>query len=65
MEGEQGVQSRRYLRDLFAPFGTSASPEDEGTTDEEFWEISDRGANFDWLEPTRRAALDTFAAWVS
>lgn len=38
MEGEQGVQSRRYLRDLFAPFGTSASPEDEGTTDEEFWE---------------------------
>lgn len=34
------------------------------TTQEEFWEISDRGTNFDWLSEARRAHLDTFAAWV-
>jgi len=37
MDGEPGVQSRRYLRDLFAPFGTSAGPGDPGTSDESFW----------------------------
>lgn len=37
MDGEPGVQSRRYLRDLFAPFGTSADEIDEGSTDEDFW----------------------------
>lgn len=37
MEGEAGIQSRRYLRDLFAPFGTSAMAEDAGSTDEAFW----------------------------
>lgn len=37
MEGERGVQSRRYLRDLFAPFGTSTGPGDLGSEDAEFW----------------------------
>lgn len=37
MEGEPGIQSRRYLRDLFAPFGTSSVAGDPGTTDEDFW----------------------------
>ncbi len=37
MEGEPGVQSRRYLRDLFAPFGTSSTAGDPGTTNEDFW----------------------------
>lgn len=37
MDGENGVQSRRYLRDLFAPFGTSRAIGDVGTTDEGFW----------------------------
>jgi len=37
MEGEAGVQSKRYLRDLFAPFGTSASGTDGGSIDEDFW----------------------------
>lgn len=37
MDGEPGVQSRRYLRDLFAPFGTSAKVGDEGSFTEEFW----------------------------
>jgi len=29
----------------------------------EFWEINDRGVNFDYLEDDRRAALDTFFSW--
>jgi hypothetical protein len=37
MDGEPGIQSMRYLRDLFAPFGTSSSPEDEGSIEEDFW----------------------------
>lgn len=37
MDGERGEQSRRYLRDLFAPFGTFASQEDGGELATEFW----------------------------
>ncbi|WP_176599273.1 DEAD/DEAH box helicase [Sphingobium sp. 15-1] len=37
MDGEPGVQSRRYLRDLFAPFGTSPKPGDAGSIEEDFW----------------------------
>jgi len=37
MEGEKGAQSRKYLRDLFAPFGTSTGPNDPGSTEEAFW----------------------------
>lgn len=37
MDGEPGIQSRRYLRDLFAPFGTSATAGDPGSTEETFW----------------------------
>ena len=29
----------------------------------EFWEINDRGVNFDYLEDDRRAALDIFFSW--
>ena len=38
MEDERGIQSRRYLRDLFAPFGTSTGPDDPGSEDADFWE---------------------------
>ena len=34
-------------------------------TSREFWEISDRGVNFDYLNPDRRAALDTFFDWFA
>lgn len=37
MDGEHGIQSRKYLRDLFAPFGTSAAPDDPGTVETDFW----------------------------
>ena len=38
MEGERGVQSTRYLRDLFAPIGTSNGPGDPGSENSQFWE---------------------------
>lgn len=37
MDGEPGDMSRRYLRDLFAPFGTSANAGDEGAKTADFW----------------------------
>jgi hypothetical protein len=38
MENDKGIQSRSYLRDLFAPFGTSKDATDEGSKDADFWE---------------------------
>ncbi len=35
----------------------------EAITSKEFWEISDRGVNFDYLEPERRRKLDVFFGW--
>ncbi|AOI89852.1 DEAD/DEAH box helicase [Burkholderia pseudomultivorans] len=37
MDGDPGIQSRTYLRDLFAPFGTSRGPSDAGSTSPDFW----------------------------
>lgn len=36
-----------------------------GITSKEFWEVSDRGGNFDYLEPERRAVLPIFFRWFS
>jgi hypothetical protein len=35
----------------------------ERTTDRWYWEISDRGVNFDWIDPERRAWMQVFFAW--
>lgn len=37
MEGEDGQRSRQYLRDMFAPYGTSSGPGDFGEESTEFW----------------------------
>ncbi|KQR76945.1 helicase [Burkholderia sp. Leaf177] len=37
MDGDRGTQSRTYLRDLFAPFGTSRNALDAGSTSPDFW----------------------------
>lgn len=37
MTGDDGEQSLAYLRDLFAPFGTSTAASDAGSTDPNFW----------------------------
>jgi hypothetical protein len=38
LEGDRGVQSKNYLRDLFAPYGTSSGQSDAGSTDADFWQ---------------------------
>jgi hypothetical protein len=35
----------------------------EAVTDQEYWEVSDRGINFEWLPPERRAELPRFFSW--
>jgi hypothetical protein len=44
-----------------------ASIRDElaGITSKDFWEVSDRGVNFDYLGPKRRAQLELFFSWFS
>ncbi|MCB9672753.1 MAG: DUF2254 domain-containing protein [Alphaproteobacteria bacterium] len=36
----------------------------ERVAEQEYWEMSDRGVNFEWLPPERRATLGTFYAWL-
>ncbi len=50
---------RHEARDRLA----SIRAELEEIDEPEFWEVSDRGNNFDWLPPARRALLPTFFAW--
>lgn len=35
----------------------------EAVTDQEYWEVSDRGINFEWLPDDRRAELPRFFSW--
>ncbi len=42
---------------------TSIRLELERVQDSEYWEVSDRGINFEWLPPDRRARLATFFGW--
>lgn len=37
IEGDGGIHSKAYLRDLFAPFGTSRGAGDPGAIEPEFW----------------------------
>jgi Lhr-like helicase len=37
LDGENEAYSLRYLRDLFAPYGTSQGPSDPGTKGQAFW----------------------------
>ena len=41
----------------------SIREEMRGVKEEDFWEVVDRGLNFDYLEPERRRQLDRFYAW--
>lgn len=37
MDGDNRTKSLQYLRDLFAPYGTSADPADPGSLEPDFW----------------------------
>ena len=34
-------------------------------TSKDFWEIIDRGRNFEYMPPQQRACLATFFAWLN
>ncbi len=51
MQSER-VERLRSIRDELA-----------GIESEDFWEVIDRGANFDYLTPERKVALETFFGW--
>jgi hypothetical protein len=36
----------------------------ESVTSKDFWEIIDRGRNFEYMPPAQRACLDTFFGWL-
>lgn len=42
---------------------TSIREELEMVVAKDFWEVTDRGINFDYLEPRRKAQLEPFFAW--
>lgn len=37
----------------------------ERVQEAEYWEVSDRGVNFEWLPPAQRAQLDVFFGWFA
>ncbi len=58
--------ARRIFRDMQGERWeriASIRAELEAVTEPEYWEVSDRGINFEWLPPERRAMLPRFFAW--
>lgn len=51
MSEESSVRMQSILEEL------------EGVHDAEYWEVSDRGINFEWLAPERREQLPLFYSW--
>jgi hypothetical protein len=37
----------------------------EGVTSKDFWEIIDRGRNFEYMPPEQRECMRTFFSWLS
>ena len=67
LETAEGVAyARRIHRDMRLEKRERLSSirlELERVQDPEYWEVSDRGINYEWLAPERRARLATFFAW--
>jgi len=36
----------------------------ESVTSKDFWEIIDRGRNFEYMPPAQRSCLETFFSWL-
>lgn len=51
MRGEKPLRLESIRREL------------EAVEEPEYWEVSDRGINFEWLPPERRATLPEFFGW--
>ncbi|HFI1561989.1 TPA: DEAD/DEAH box helicase [Yersinia enterocolitica] len=63
MDGSNGEQSRKYLRDLFAPFGTCSDSLDTGSDKPDFWRnCVIQGKPFIPSKPAEKIAVWPFAA---
>ncbi|MBP2837275.1 DEAD/DEAH box helicase [Dickeya parazeae] len=63
MDGVDGEQSRKYLRDLFAPFGTCHDALDPGSDEPDFWRnCVIQGKPFIPLKPQGKIPVQPFAA---
>ncbi|EKS5410101.1 DEAD/DEAH box helicase [Salmonella enterica] len=63
MDGADGEQSRKYLRDLFAPFGTCRDTRDPGSDKPDFWRnCVIQGKPFIPSKPVEKVAMRPFAA---
>ncbi|EGH8507388.1 DEAD/DEAH box helicase [Salmonella enterica] len=63
MDGADGEQSRKYLRDLFAPFGTCRNSLDPGSDKPDFWRnCVIQGKPYIPLKPEGKIAVRPFAA---
>ncbi|MFP1798968.1 DEAD/DEAH box helicase [Lonsdalea quercina] len=63
MDGTDGEQSRKYLRDLFAPFGTCRDSLDPGSIEPDFWRnCVIQGKPFIPSKPSGKIAVQPFAA---
>lgn len=63
MDGADGEQSRKYLRDLFAPFGTCRDSLDPGSDKPDFWRnCVIQGKPYIPLKPEGKIAVWPFAA---
>lgn len=65
VNGEEELARRIYVDMALEQRPRMASIRDEllNVSSDEFWEISDRGVNFDYLTPDRKAAMKAFFAW--
>jgi hypothetical protein len=64
-KGAEGY-ARRVYEDMRSEKGQrllSIREELEAVMSAEYWEVSDRGINFEWLSPERRAMLPRFFGW--
>ncbi len=62
MKGAEGERSRRYMRDMFAPFGTYAGRGEAGSVDEAFWDACVIPGEPDMPPKVARLPVDPFVA---
>jgi len=67
LEAGESARARRIAHDMCMETGDrlrQIREQLERVESKDFWEIIDRGRNFEYMPPKQRARMDTFFAWV-